>query len=68
MIIYFLVYFYFLKFLCCKYFRRKDDVLVVFEELEVVVVEVCKYDDKLVVYFILGILYEEDKCFDEVIC
>lgn len=67
MIIHPLVYLYFLKFLCCKHLRRKDDASAALEELEVAVAEVCKHDDKPVAHLILGILYEEDKRFDEAI-
>lgn len=68
MIIHPLVYLYFLKFLCCKHLKRKDDASAALKELEITVAEVCKYDDKPVAHLILGILYEEDKRFDEAIC
>lgn len=67
MIIHPLVYLYFFKFLCCKHLKRKDDASAALKELEITVAEVCKHDDKPVAHLILGILYEEDKRFDEAI-
>lgn len=57
LIFYFLVYFYFMDFLCNKYLNEMKNVFDVIRELEYIVFSVCKYDDRLMAYFILGIVY-----------
>ena len=60
-----LVYLYFLEFLCYKHLLRNDKATTARSELENIVLNVCKFEDRPIAHLILGITYEENKRYDD---